>query len=219
VGVVGKRREPRKDIKVPVRIFGTDSSGQIFSEKVFTTNVSRHGAELEGVQAQPKVDEIIGLTYGQIKGHFRVRWVGQPGTPRSGHLGLLNLSPEKPLWDFPLPAATVDAGSGGLHDRRVHPRLKSVNSVELYPSGQTAPIRARTADISLGGCFVEMPNPLEKGMSVRIALWIRETKIWAQARVVFSTPGYGIGLQFTAMSDLERTELRQFLDSITRVPM
>ena len=56
---MGKRREPRKDIKVPVRIFGTDSGGQIFSEKVFTTNVSQHGAEVTGVQAQPNVDEIV----------------------------------------------------------------------------------------------------------------------------------------------------------------
>ena len=84
VTVVGKRKEPRKDIKVPVRIFGTDSSGQIFSEKAFTVNVSREGAELSGVHAQPNVDEIIGLTYGQVKGHFRVRWVGRSEERRVG---------------------------------------------------------------------------------------------------------------------------------------
>ena len=55
---MGKRREPRKDIKVPVRIFGTDSSGQIFSEKVFTINVSRCGAELINVQARLNPDEM-----------------------------------------------------------------------------------------------------------------------------------------------------------------
>ena len=219
VTVVGKRKEPRKDIKVPVRVFGTDSSGQIFSEKAFTVNVSREGAELSGVHAQLKVDEIIGLTYGQTKGHFRVRWVGGPGGPKSGHVGLLNLSPEKALWDFPLPAPTVDASATGVQDRRRHPRMKSVNSVEVYPSGETAPIRARTADISLGGCFIEMPNTLEKGLTLKLALWVRDTKLWAQAKVITSTPGYGIGVQFTAMSDMEKHQLGQFLESITRIPI
>ena len=217
--VVGKRKEPRKDIAVPVRIFGTDSGGQIFSEKASTVNVSREGAELSGVHAQLNVDEIIGLTYGQVKGHFRVRWVGPPGSPKSGHVGLQNLSPEKAVWDFPLPAPTVDASTRGLQDRRKYPRMKSVNSVEVYPSGQTTPVRARTADISLGGCFVEMPNPLEKGANLRLALWVRDTKLWMQAKVITSTPGYGIGVQFTAMSDPDRHQLGQFLDSITRIPI
>ena len=218
VTVVGKRKEPRKDIKVPVRVFGTDSSGQIFSEKAFTVNVSREGAELSGVHAQPKVDEIICVTYGQTKVHFRVRWVGSPGGPKSGHIGLLNLTPEKAFWDFPLPPPTVDA-SVGMHERRKHQRMKSVNSVEIYHGGQTSPVRARTADISLGGCFVEMPNPLEKGATLKLALWVRDTKLWAQAKVITSTPGYGIGVQFTAMSDMERQQLEQFLESIVRIPI
>jgi len=219
VGVVGKRREPRKEIKVPVRIFGTDSRGQVFSEKVFTVNVSRGGAELSGVQAQLHLDEIIGLTCGQSKGHFRVRWTGSPGTPKEGHIGLLNLSPEKALWDFPLPAPTVDASARDVADRRMYPRLKSVNSVELHPDGQATPVRARTADLSLGGCFVEMPNPLPRGMVVRIAVWVQQTKLWATARVITSTPGYGIGVQFTEISDPDRNQLKQFLESITRTPI
>lgn len=214
---MGKRREPRKDIKVPVRIFGTDSGGQIFSEKVFTANVSRHGAELIGIQAQLNTDEIVGLTYGQTKGHFRVKWVGQPGTPKSGHLGLLNLSPEKALWDFPLPQPDIDVTPRDPHDRRQHPRFKSTNSVEIHPTGQTAPIRARTTDLSMGGCFIEMSNPVAPGTEIRISLWLKETKVWAKCRVVTSTPGFGIGVQFTDMSDLERSQLKQFIDGIRRM--
>src|ERR1035441_1784051 len=30
---MGRRREPRKEMQAPVRIFGTNSSGQVFSEK------------------------------------------------------------------------------------------------------------------------------------------------------------------------------------------
>ena len=51
---MGKRREPRKTIEVPVRIFGTDSGGKIFSETVTTLDMSRHGAKLRGVRARVK---------------------------------------------------------------------------------------------------------------------------------------------------------------------
>ncbi|HYA25045.1 MAG TPA: PilZ domain-containing protein [Terriglobales bacterium] len=203
---------------MPVRIFGTDSAGQIFSEKVFTVNVSRHGAELSGVRAQPNVEEIIGLTYGEIKGHFRVKWVGQAGTPKLGHLGLLNLSPEKALWDFPLPGPTVDGTARDVHDRRAYPRVKCGNSVEVYLSLDSTPIRARAGDMSLGGCFVEMPNTLPKGTEIRIAVWVGDTKLWARGKVVYSTPGYGIGVQFTELSEPEKLQLKRFLDSQIRIP-
>jgi hypothetical protein len=215
---MGKRREPRKEIRVPVRIFGTDSAGQIFTEKVFTVNVSRHGAELSGVQAQPSVDEIIGLTYGNIKSHFRVKWVGQPGTPKLGHLGLLNLTPEKAFWDFPLPGPAVDGTPRDVHDRRAFPRVKCGNSVEVYTSQDSTPIRARAGDMSLGGCFIEMPNTLPKGSTIRIALWVKDTKLWARGKVVHSTPGYGIGVQFTEISEPEKVQLKRFLDSQIRIP-
>jgi len=214
---MGKRREPRKEIKVPVRIFGTDSNGQIFSEKVFTVNVSQQGVELMGVQAQPKIDEIVGLTYGVTKAHFRVKWVGQPGTPKAGHLGLLNLSPEKSLWDFPVPPPAYDASVRDARDRRTSPRLKCTNSVEVYPSGETAPIRTRTADLSLGGCFLEMPNPLPKGVPIKLALWVKEFKLWTTGEVVTSTPGFGIGVRFTEMSEQDRNQLKQFLEGLVRI--
>ena len=33
---MGRRREPRKEIQAQVRIFGTDSSGKVFSDKAVT---------------------------------------------------------------------------------------------------------------------------------------------------------------------------------------
>lgn len=216
---MGKRREPRKEISVPVRIFGTDSSGQIFSEKVNTLNVSRHGAELIGLKSVIKEQEIIGLTYGSTKVHFRVQWMGAPGTPKAGHVGLANLSPEKALWDFPLPTATVDGTPRDAHDRRRHLRLKSLNSVEVYPNDQKAPIRARTADLSMGGCFVEMSTPLSVGTPIKLGLWVKETKLWIKGKTVSIAPGFGNGVAFEEMPEADQTHLKQFLASITRIPL
>lgn len=214
---MGKRREARKEIKVPVRIFGTDSTGHIFSEKVLTVNVSLRGLELEGVQAQPKVDEIVGVTYGTTKSHFRVKWVGQRGSPSAGRLGLVNLSPEKKFWDFPLPPPDFDESERDTRDRRNHARVKCTNSAEVYPDGATAPIRSRTADLSPGGCFLEMPNPLPKDTLVRIALWVKDSKLWVNGKVVTSTPGFGIGVTFVEMTEPDRNQLKQFLEGMARI--
>jgi hypothetical protein len=206
---MGKRREARKEVKVPIRIFGTDRRGDIFSEKVFTVNVSQQGVEVNGVQAEPKVDEIVGVTYGVTKVHFRVKWVGKPGTLKAGHLGLLNLSPEKSLWDFALPPPSFDGAV--QKERRNSPRVKCVNSVEVYLGGENAPIRTRTSDLSTGGCFLEMPNPPPERTQVRIALWVDDFKLWTGAEVVSSTPGFGIGVKFTEMTEQDKSQLKHFL--------
>ncbi|MGA8493083.1 MAG: PilZ domain-containing protein [Terriglobales bacterium] len=214
---MGKRREPRKEIRIPVRIFGTDAEGQIFSEKVFTVNVSKNGLEVVGVQAQPKVDEIVGVTYGVTKAHFRIKWVGQRGGVNAGRMGLLNLSPEKSLWDFPLPPPGFDGTVRDARDRRTQVRVKSTNSAEVYPAGATVPMRTRTADLSMGGCFLEMPNPLPKATEIKMALWVKDFKLRAKGEVVTSTPGFGIGVKFTEMTEQDRNQLKQFLESLVRI--
>jgi hypothetical protein len=68
------------------------------------------------LKAKLQLDEIIGLTYGKNKGHFRVKWMGTPGTVTEGIMGLVNLNPCKPMWDFPVPqleAETADVQESG----------------------------------------------------------------------------------------------------------
>jgi hypothetical protein len=211
---MGRRREPRKEIQVPVRIFGTDSSGQVFSAKAVTVNVSQQGIELSGVECRLKLDETIGLTYGKDRVHFRVKWVGQPGTPKAGHVGLLNLSPEKPIWDFPLPPAVPDNYLLQFAEQRKHPRFKCHNSVEIHTQAG-ASFWATIADLSLGGCYIEMAIPLQPGNKVRVGIWIGETKVWADCEVAYSTPGCGVGLRFIRISESDLERLRQFLAPLT----
>jgi hypothetical protein len=217
---MGKRREPRKPTKLPVRIFGTDAGGRAFSANVFTIDVSRDGARVSGVQVDIKPGETIGLAYGKNKARFSVKWVGERGTQYEGHIGLLNLAPQNSLWDFPAPApAADDFGKTEASERRKHPRLKCVNSVELHPERQTAPIWGKALDLSLGGCFVEMPIPLKQGTKLKIALWVKEEKLQLEGKVVNSRPGFGIGIQFTDIAPENEERLRQYLKSITRIPI
>jgi len=195
---------------MPVRIFGTDSSGRVFSEKATTVNVSWQGIELSGVEPRLSVDEIIGLTYGKNRVHFRVKWVGQTGTPKEGHVGLLNISPEKPLWDFPLPSPIPDDHQPQVAQKRIHPRFKCSNSVELHTQAG-ASFWAKVADLSLSGCYVEMAIPLQPETKVKVGIWIGETKAWADCEVAYSTPGCGVGLKFVRISESDLERIRQFL--------
>ena len=70
------------------------------------------------------------------------------------------------------------------------------------------------ADISLGGCFVEMPSPFKEGTQIRLALWIQDKKLWALGKVVSSRPGSGVGIQFLEMKDEDRAELNRFVESL-----
>ena len=232
---MGKRLEPRHSIRIPVRIFGTDADGQMFSENVFSFDISQQGARLDGVKTRLKDGEIIGVTQGKNKGRYTVQWVGQPGTEVASQIGLVNVTPDKNIWDSPLPATGVDSfvrpparannerrqipDRRQASDRRDAARLKCEISVQLQPSGQSAPIWGKAVDMSMGGCFIEMPIPLQKGTKLAVGIWIKEHKLRATGRVVNSRPGFGIGVQFMEMSELDTAQLKDFLKSITQIPL
>lgn len=210
---MGMRNEPRKDIQVPVRIFGTDKTGAVFSQKASTVNVSRNGVELAGVQSQLAVNEIVGLSYGNNRVHFRVKWVGASGTSKAGRIGLLNISPGKPLWDFPLDGSCPDPYQPGPIERRKLPRYRCQLSTEIHVQGGPS-FWGNLSDLSLGGCYVEMPIPLEVGTKLKMSLWIGQDRVWAEGEVAHRTPGFGVGVRFTQIADADRERIRVFLDSL-----
>ena len=208
----GNRREARCEISVAARIFGTDTSGRIFSENVTTVNVSRCGVEIIGARSNLRLNDTIGISCGRNKSYFSVRWLGEAGTIRAGHAGLLNLTPDKPLWNFPLPDPAPDRFRTRRNDRRRYPRIKIATSVQVcLPAGTS--IWCTSTDLSLGGCFVEMPNPFRVGTKLELKLWAGEQILRAVGTVAASTPGLGIGIQFTKMDDKDFRLLSSLLSS------
>lgn len=199
-----------------VRIFGTDSTGHVFSDSVSTVNISFEGAMLAGVQRPIKPGEIIGLTYGKNKARFCVRWVGEPGTPNQGRMGVQSVMPTNCIWDVPLPPRAPDVTSKYAVARR-HARLKCTSSVQLNANGEP-PVWSKAGDLSEGGCFVEMMIPVKAGTRLKISLWLQDDKVVAEGVVVHSRPAYGVGIQFTEMSRRDAERLREFLKSLVRFP-
>ncbi len=93
----GKRREPRMQAKLHVRIAGSDDSGRPILLMAPTRNVSRQGASLEGIQGGLKVGQIIAITYKTSRARFRVTWAGNG--ERAGQIGVQSVETEKCIWD------------------------------------------------------------------------------------------------------------------------
>jgi hypothetical protein len=102
---LGKRRDARIDIALPVLLTGTDVSGRPLDQRVMTINISRRGALLEGVHGLLREADTIGLGRLQKKEQFRVAWVGEDNSPAAGQIGVAAVDPNSSFWDEVLEAA------------------------------------------------------------------------------------------------------------------
>ena len=97
-----KPREQRVHMKLPVRIWGMDSAGQLFSTDAHTVDITPVGACIQGASASLERGSIIGVQCGRSRSRFRVVWVGRPGAQRHGQIGIRCLEPGKYIWGVPL---------------------------------------------------------------------------------------------------------------------
>ena len=213
---MGKRRDPRIEARLPVRIAGIDVNGRPLLQMVTTRNISRRGALLEGIQGTFKPEETISLTYQNNKGRFRVSWVGDAGTDRAGQVGVQSTDSAKCIWDaaiLPPPAADTYA-TPAAKERRRHRRVPCRLGAELYVQGTETLVRVQVTNISVGGCFLEMPTLAPDKARVRIVIWSNDAKLAVHGVVVSRRPGFGISIKFTEMTEEVRQQLQRVIESL-----
>jgi hypothetical protein len=106
---LGKRRDPRIDLALPVLLTGTDVSGRPLDQRVVTVNISRRGALLDGIHGMLRPGNMISLSRLHKKEEFRVAWVGGENTPAAGQIGVAAVDPNTSFWDEVL-EATAQSG-------------------------------------------------------------------------------------------------------------
>jgi hypothetical protein len=97
---------------------------------------------------------------------------------------------------------------------RQHARFKAAVPIELRPKGVPSPLRGQTADICLGGCYVEMIFTQEISTVVDISLWLGDSKIYVNAEVVSKHPSFGNGFKFVHLTKDGATKLTEYLESL-----
>ena len=99
-------------------------------------------------------------------------------------------------------------------EKRRFERHKLRVPVELTPEADRSPVRGETADLSLGGFYIEMLFTLETGTKVDITLQLGESTLLAMGEVVTCDRTVGNGIRFTRMLAEDREELDSFLHTV-----
>jgi PilZ domain len=85
------------------------------------------------------------------------------------------------------------------NERRRDPRYTFTGEIEIVDLQSGIKVTAHTSDLSRGGCYVDMFSPLPKDVTVQIRLTKWRMTLEAQARVVYSSIGMGMGLMFGSL--------------------
>jgi c-di-GMP-binding flagellar brake protein YcgR len=98
------------------------------------------------------------------------------------------------------------------NDRREYARIKVSVPVEIQTDASGSLIRGATADLSLGGCYIETIFPFPIGTNLDLQLSI-ETTVLIAATVVTCDPQVGNGIRFIRMLPEDRKALKAFLEA------
>jgi PilZ domain len=93
----------------------------------------------------------------------------------------------------------VDSAAPAEADRRTHPRYAFTAPVEVVATEPGARMQTRVRDLSEQGCYVDTGSPLPLGTAAELRITKGRKSFQARARVVFTQPGKGMGLMFTAV--------------------
>ena len=96
-------------------------------------------------------------------------------------------------------------------NRRGQSRHACYLGAEIYRLGTSVPSRCSLSDISVGGCYVEMPTPLPAETAVEILVRTKDLKIRTRGEVQSVHPGFGMGVKFNPRTAEERDQIQQLI--------
>jgi PilZ domain len=97
-------------------------------------------------------------------------------------------------------------------ERRAQSRYRFVAGVRVSDQYSATPNWCNIADISLGGCYIEMVMPFPKGTVLKLELRAGETRLRTRGQVKSALPGKGMGVQFDIENDAQREHLHQIVE-------
>ncbi len=101
-------------------------------------------------------------------------------------------------------------------ERRRARRYQFIADAEITEITSTSNLEAKTGDLSAGGCFLDMRNPLPEGTEIQVRISHANTKFTALGRVVFVFPNLGMGVTFTSVETDQQAVLHEWLTELSR---
>jgi PilZ domain len=98
--------------------------------------------------------------------------------------------------------------------RRLTSRVPAPGDVWVYWQCHGREDISSVRDMSLGGLFLETPQPKAEGVLTRLHFLVQEGQIRADAVVRHAKSGAGLGLKFIALNDQDRPKLAALLSRL-----
>jgi diguanylate cyclase (GGDEF)-like protein len=111
----GKRQELRHSLTLPVRIWGMDTTGQMFEQDATTVDVTTTGAHITGIKYRLQRGCVIGVEHCSSRARYRVTWVGKKEDGQPGEVGVQLIESGKLIWGRVIPRVFGDSASGRIH--------------------------------------------------------------------------------------------------------
>jgi hypothetical protein len=99
-------------------------------------------------------------------------------------------------------------------DRRTESRHACQLGAAVYRTGSNIPHRCNLTDISVGGCYVEMPSPFSTGTKVEMVVRTPEIKFRSQGVVQVVHTGFGMGVAFGEHTAGQREQVQQLIQLV-----
>ena len=108
------------------------------------------------------------------------------------------------------------SSSSSQEDRRQSPRYNINVQIEVHERDSDVPLRLQTADLSRGGCYIQLMMPLPVGAYLDCKLWLGDKSVEARGRVVTRHPQFGNGIILLDFKGDGAQVLASYLDTVTQ---
>ena len=96
-------------------------------------------------------------------------------------------------------------------ERRRTPRYPFIATVEVIQKGAQAGITGRITELSLYGCYIEMPDPFAKGTELLLKAYANGKYFETESVAVYANLGQGTGVRFQNVRPHYVSVLKQWL--------
>jgi hypothetical protein len=100
-------------------------------------------------------------------------------------------------------------------ERRIGPRFGVNADTEVEEPQTQAKISGRTADLGMGGCYVDAMTTFPVGTEVCVRIKRGGKKFEADAKVLYGKPGMGMGMAFLGMGQEEKSLLELWIRELS----
>jgi c-di-GMP-binding flagellar brake protein YcgR len=186
-----RRRNTRVAVEIPVTMIFDHGTGQ---QRTATTDLSEGGMALKLSKRQKtgaiRVEFTLPGAETAMDCKAQIAWEGS-----SQHAGIrfVDMTPE---------ARDV--------------LKKWLNQHSSEPEKDDPPVSCKLTDLSLGGCYLEMPSPFPVRTLVVLSMRVGQLQVKAEGVVRVMHPEIGMGVEFTQKTKQQREHVENFIQALMK---